>query len=120
MRKFLLPAVAVAVLAGLWGGLKPGSGAPTEPQTRHYRLSFVDGQYQGPETLTAYQGDTVQFNVFSDQDDAMHVHGYEKHLVLPSGATAVLRFTAENSGRFMLELHGSDLQFGALEVYPRR
>ena len=81
---------------------------------------LVDGQYQGPETLTAYQGDTVQLDVFSDQDDAMHVHGYEKHLVLPSGATAVLRFTAENSGRFMLELHGSDLQFGSLEVYPRR
>ena len=73
MRKFLLPAVAVAVLAGLWWWLKPVSGAPTEPQTRHYRLSFVDGQYQGPETLTAYQGDTVQLDVFSDQDDAMHV-----------------------------------------------
>ncbi len=105
---------------GVGGGRSPAGGPPPDPQPRHYRLSFVDGQYQGPETLTAYQGDTVQLDVFSDQDDAMHVHGYEKHLVLPSGATAVLRFTAENSGRFMLELHGSDLQFGSLEVYPRR
>ena len=120
MRKVLFSAVAVALLAGLWWGLKPASNAPTEPQTRHYRLAFIAGQYQGPEILTAYQGDTLQLDVLSDRDDAMHVHGYEKHLVLPAGATAVLRFTADTSGRFMLELHGTDLQFGALEVYPRQ
>jgi FtsP/CotA-like multicopper oxidase with cupredoxin domain len=120
MRKVLLPAVALVLLAGLWFWLKPASTAPTETQTRHYTLAFVEGAYQGPEILTAYAGDTVQLEVTSDHDDAMHVHGYEKHLVLPAGETAKLSFIAEDSGRFMLELHGTDLEFGALEVYPRR
>ncbi|MBM7422518.1 hypothetical protein [Spongiibacter marinus] len=120
MRTVALVLSSAVVLVALWWGLKPTTSAPSEPQLRQYSLVFSGQQYQGPATLTAYAGDTLRLNVVSDSDDAMHVHGYEKHLVLPAGELTTLEFTADSTGRFMLELHGNDLQFGTLEVYPRQ
>ena len=120
MRTLVLVVSSIALLAGLWWGLKPTTSAPSEPQLRRYSLAFSGELYQGPNTLVAYHGDTLWLNVISDHDDAMHVHGYEKHLVLPAGEMTTLEFTADNTGRFMLELHGNGMEFGTLDVYPRR
>ncbi len=119
MRQGLLVFLSVLILGGLWLLLKPATHNDG-PQQRVYRLSIVDGQYQGPDKLIAYVGDQLRFEVLSNHDDAMHVHGYEKHLELSANQTAVLEFSAELNGRHALELHGNELQLATLEVYPRQ
>lgn len=118
MRQWLLILLSILILGGLWLALKPAT-AGKGPQLRVYSLTIIDGSYSGADKLIAYQGDSLRFEVLSNHDDAMHVHGYEKHLELPAGQRAVLEFSAQTSGRFALELHGNELQLGSLEVYPR-
>ena len=111
---------AVVVLAGLWLALKPAPsprGASAGLQT--FELALGDGSTWAPQRFRVQQGDQVRFEVTSTVDDAMHVHGYEKHLPLPAGEPQLLEFTADRVGQHMLELHGSELDVGTLEVYPR-
>lgn len=73
----------------------------------------------GPETIRVHQGDEVVLNISGDHADELHVHGYDLHGPLTPSKPLQLRFTAEHSGRFDMELHHSDLALGTLEVMPR-
>jgi hypothetical protein len=73
----------------------------------------------GANVVRVKKGDRIVMHVKSDASDEMHLHGYDLHLALTPGTVATLQFVADRTGRFTYELHKSDLELGALEVYPR-
>ncbi len=72
----------------------------------------------GPSRIKVRQGDAVTLRVTSDQDDELHLHGYDLEAQLQPGVAANLSFIADRSGRFDLELHRSHLELAVVEVEP--
>ncbi len=70
----------------------------------------------GPDTVEVKLGDTVTFEVTSDQADEVHVHGYDRSLELQPGVAATLAFTADIPGRFEMELHSTGTVLTQLRV----
>jgi heme/copper-type cytochrome/quinol oxidase subunit 2 len=68
--------------------------------------------------LVVHRNDEVTLHVTTDTADQFHLHGYNLLVELSPGKTAALHFTANLTGRFTYELHKSELELGALEVYP--
>ena len=66
-----------------------------------------------------HQGEDVKFRITSDVADEFHLHGYNLAVQVSPERTATLEFSARLTGRFTYELHKSELELGALEVYPR-
>lgn len=73
----------------------------------------------GPAVLKVQQGEDVTLHITTDSADEFHLHGYNLLVRLQPRQTATLHFVAKLAGRFTYELHKSDLELGALEVYPR-
>jgi plastocyanin len=69
-----------------------------------------------PSVHKVRRGQTVRLVVTSDEADELHVHGYDKSAKLPAGDPVTLEFTADQTGRFEVETHESDLQLLQLEV----
>ncbi len=93
--------------------------APT-PAIKRFRLEVGEqGLISGPAVIRVRQGDQIEIELVSAIDDELHLHGYDRHLHLAAGKTAVLKLTAELSGRFDYELHKRHLELGALEVLPQ-
>lgn len=68
--------------------------------------------------LTVRQGETVAFRVRHDTDEEVHVHGYDISRDLPAGETVTVRFEADITGIFEIELEGSHTLLARLEVRP--
>lgn len=68
--------------------------------------------------LTANQGDTVTFQVKSDSDEEVHVHGYDLKYDIAAGETQTISFEATLTGIFEIEFEGSGTQIGELTVEP--
>ena len=144
---FLL--AALAVVAALWflfkphpeaqtarGPKAPGPDAPpamnvpAEPPgqtgqgattgTEAFELTIKGGRLiSGPALMQVHEGEQVTLTIKSDGSDELHLHGYDLHARISPGETASLRFKADRTGRFGLELHKAHTELGALEVYPR-
>ncbi|MBD2859404.1 hypothetical protein IB286_10345 [Spongiibacter sp. KMU-158] len=114
--RLLLIIATVALLGGLWLGLKPQTTQISSDNC--CELRWENGQKSGPDTIRVTQGDNVEIRIFSDSDNAVHLHGYELHREIPAGETAIMALQAEHSGRFMLELHNGDIVLAYLEVFP--
>lgn len=69
-----------------------------------------------PSTHKVAKGGRVRIEVTVDKADELHVHGYDKTAELKPGQTAVVEFTADQSGRFEVETHESGLLLFNLEV----
>ena len=75
-------------------------------------------------TLQARQHDRIELILTSDRPLALHLHGYDLEIAAAPGIPGKVTFDAGFTGRFPVEVHGSD---GAeshsaltyLEVYPR-
>jgi hypothetical protein len=74
---------------------------------------------KGPAVLKVSQGDEVTLHITADTADEFHLHGYNLIVQLQPNSTATMHIVAKLTGRFTYELHKSDLELGALEVYPR-
>lgn len=139
-NNIFLGLAGLAVLAGLFIVLSPKGNQPgnhsssnqtatpnpvtpapaTETQPVVISVQVAGGKLvMGPETTTVSQGQEVQLRVTSDVADELHLHGYDKKLPLVAGTAATLTFTAENSGRYEYELHGSETVIGVIEVQPK-
>lgn len=71
-----------------------------------YRITLSQGKrIAGPELISAAQGEALNIEFVSDQDNELHLHGYDIKLQLAKGETARLSFTATHAGRFEYELH---------------
>jgi hypothetical protein len=74
--------------------------------------SILEGGGREPVPL----GSTVALVVTSDEDEEVHLHGYDVEVPVPAGVPAVLQFTADIPGVFEVELHGSGLGLWDLEI----
>jgi hypothetical protein len=122
-QKLLFLICAILLLTGLWLVMKPdtgslqNSGAVAEPKEVYFAIhhdSIPDQQ-----VLQLKVGDTAQLSFLSDSDAAVHIHGVDIHIVLRAGVTQRVEFDATQAGRFALEVHTTEMQLGAIEVYPR-
>lgn len=74
----------------------------------------------GKETeLDVTEGDTVRFRVRSDTADHVHVHGYDLFKDVPAGETVTMRFKADITGVFEIELEDTGRPLARLKVEPR-
>ena len=73
----------------------------------------------GPSVIKVKQGDNVTLRITNDAVDELHLHGYNLQVPVMPETPAVLQFTARLSGRFTFELHKTELELGAVEVYPK-
>jgi hypothetical protein len=117
--------VAVLLLGALYLLFKNSLTEPTpsEPYPRTYRLTIRDQRLvRGPQVLAATQGDPITLIITSDHAGTLHVHGYEKEIVLTPDHETTLAFTADRVGRYGVDFHGPDhtrAELSALEVQPR-
>ena len=73
----------------------------------------------GPRVIKLKRGDAVVLTVDADQVDELHLHGYDLHTDVQPGRPGTLKFTAQRTGRFALELHKAGLEVSVVEIYPR-
>ena len=64
------------------------------------------------------EGQTVRFRVTADEDEEIHVHGYDIEEEVPAGETINVAFPASITGIFEIEFHHSGEQIGSLRVDP--
>lgn len=69
--------------------------------------------------LQVNQGDQVVMEITSDEDEELHLHGYDLSINLEKYKPAQLTFKANISGRFPYELEKSSTELGTLEVLPQ-
>lgn len=63
-------------------------------------------------------GDTVRFEVRSDQAEEAHLHGYDISKAVGPGKRARFKFKANIEGIFELELEHAGVPIGELQVNP--
>ncbi len=110
--------VVLVAIAGFYM-MSSSGGAVTAPTTKEFSLRVAQKALaEGPRTLTVRQGDTVVIRITSDEEEELHMHGYDRSVDLTPGIEATLTFVADASGRFVYELEKSKTVLGALEVLP--
>ena len=106
------PATAASAAAA---GSTPASGT----------FSIVISKEHPPapsDVIRVNKDDQVTLQIRSDRVGHLEVHGYRKEVQVAPGTTATLSFAAVRTGRFPIDLHGSDgahVEVTALEVLPR-
>jgi plastocyanin len=133
-NRWLLVALGIAVLVGLFLWLRPGSTEQASNTTPEVAATTTDGSVQptstpsvdaieveegqvtGPDTITVAQGDHVAFEVKSDVADEVHVHGYNLMFEVQAGEKTLVDFDATIAGIFEIELEGAGLPLTSLEV----
>ena len=61
----------------------------------------------GPETIKVTENDNVVIKITSDENEELHLHGYDKSVDLQKDVAAELSFGANLAGRFVYELEKS-------------
>lgn len=112
-----------ATAPGQPGGHSHGDTPPTgqsqspEQADRTVTITVRDGKVSpAPARTELRRGERVALRVTSDRADTLHVHGYDKELALPAGQEATLILTADRTGLFEVETHGSGLVLTQLLV----
>ncbi|MEV0587890.1 hypothetical protein [Nonomuraea sp. NPDC050310] len=84
------------------------AGVP--PGERHADIVIKGGRVSPPPGwLEVAKGGSVSLTVTSDVADTVHVHGYDVEAAVTPGVPVTLRFTANMTGVFEVETHGSGL-----------
>ena len=125
LRPILWATATLLLLAAPYFALKflLDEPAPPSAHTQVYRL-WVPAPRPSTDApvLRALQGDTVTLVIRSNQAGEVHVHGYEKKVVLQPGSEVRLSFAATRAGAFPVHFHdadGSMRHLAMLEVQPR-
>ncbi|QFY08135.1 hypothetical protein GBF35_16900 [Nonomuraea phyllanthi] len=85
--------------------------------TAEAAITIAHGQVSPPPGwLEVAKGRQVTITVTSDVADELHVHGYDIEAELRPGVPATVRFTADLTGVFEVETHGSGLVLTQLAV----
>ncbi|MGJ8669307.1 MAG: hypothetical protein ACSHXK_07470 [Oceanococcus sp.] len=115
---------AACCLGALWWLLAPNTDVTAATNQVPPSVSFeLDLTQQGdpePQRLSATQGSPIEITLRVTKADTLHLHGYDLHQKLQAGTDNVVKFIANRSGRFDMELHDSDTHIAILEVYPKR
>lgn len=133
MKPILFFLLAVVLFGGLFVVLKPNNqvqnqvptqtvspSVATESKVKTFEL-IIKGKkiVSGPETIKLTESDEVVIKITADEDEEFHVHGYDNSVDLEKDKPAELVFTANLTGRFVIELENSKTDIGALEVSPK-
>ena len=70
------------------------------------------------KTIAVSKGDTVRFEIRSDQADEGHLHGYDISKPVGPGRRARYRFKADLEGIFEIELENAGVPIAELRVNP--
>jgi hypothetical protein len=113
----IIAVVLVALLAG--GGYlifrNQGSG---QAQNLTFNVN-VQGDKMSPDKLSAHQDDTLTVKVTSDQEEEIHLHGYDLMFKPAPGRSESKTFKADKTGSFEIEIEDRSQHLGELEVLPR-
>ena len=91
----------------------------TEPEgPEPVRISFLNGEVNGPRRPQFTVGDRVVLIVRADVEDHVHVHGYDLMDDVAPGNPARISFRADSEGRFEVELEDRHLPLTELVVEP--
>ena len=133
----VIAALAVVLLAtGAGGGggastpsasrAPASSRAPEAPEASGREPEAARARRAGPlltggreQEIRATEGDTVSFRVRLNEDDEVHVHGYDLEREVPAGTTVRIALEATITGIFEIETHHSGVMLGRLRVDPR-
>jgi len=97
---------------------EPPAPAPA-PRPSYVRIRAKGLQpVGGVKKIKVNKGDTVRFEVVSDQADEGHLHGYDISRDVGPGKRARFKFTAKPEGIFELELENAGVPIGELQVDP--
>ncbi|MGL4306159.1 MAG: hypothetical protein ACRCSF_08380 [Mycobacteriaceae bacterium] len=81
------------------------------------RFDLREGKkISGTEIIDIVKGQIIFFEVVSDKQDALHIHGYDKHFEVLPKVVNKFNFIAEIPGTFEMELHSNDLLLAKLKV----
>jgi len=81
-------------------------------------IEVEEGRVEGPARIRASQGDQVAIEVKADVTDQVHVHTYDLFFDLSPNRDAQIRFRADITGVFEIELEDAGLPLTMLEVSP--
>lgn len=92
---------------------------PPAPRPSYVQIRAKGSQpVGGIKKLTVRKGDTVRFEVRSDQADEGHLHGYDISKPVGPGKRARYMFNAKLEGIFELELENAGVPIAELQVNP--
>jgi hypothetical protein len=101
---------------GCWTAV---AGQTSSAEARHFDLHIKDGRItEALKTVQVQRGDTVEIVWSADQENRIHVHGYDLDLALPSQKSVVMKFVVNATGRFSIHDNRHRLLI-YLEVLPR-
>lgn len=72
----------------------------------------------GIQTLEFSAGEEIRFRVSSDEEEEIHVHGYDISQVVPAGGAIEFDFPAELEGIYEAELEALGVQIAELRINP--
>ncbi|MFF5976319.1 hypothetical protein ACFY7C_32915 [Streptomyces sp. NPDC012769] len=99
------------------GAPAAATGAPTEPTGRTLTITIRGHSVQPPPSrVELKKGERLTLQVTADRADTLHVHGYDREAALSPGRAATLTLTADRTGLFDVETHGSGLVLTQLVV----
>ena len=124
-----------------------GCSNDVQQESLQFSIKIQDGKLVSvSEKFKAKEGDTITFNIESDEEGTIHLHGYDIKVSVDSKKSSELMLVADSTGSFKLAMHpdndvhdsshGSDknsehkkdhvhkeegdkIILGSLEIYPR-
>ncbi|HEX5984531.1 MAG TPA: hypothetical protein VFY69_10025 [Solirubrobacterales bacterium] len=104
--------------AELEGAPEAGKGGPTA-ETDAPTIVVRGGEpIGGVAELEVGAGEDVRFRVSSDQEEEIHVHGYDLTQTVPAGGTVEFDFPADLEGIYEVEMEELGIQIAELRVNP--
>ena len=102
---------------------QPAAPTTTEPTDAEADFGLVSVRIVGGEPgeivrTTVHKGDPVRVVVRGDIRDEVHIHGYDLKADVAPGRPADIRFEADLTGRFEIELEDAAKQIAQLTVLP--
>ncbi len=79
-------------------------------------ITVAGGQVQGQAELSFDEDSEVVFEVSSDSEDQVHVHGYDVLVPVGPGKPGTVRFTADVPGIFEVELEAAGKKLTSLRI----
>ena len=107
---------AVLVVFVVAGGILIFATRSHGGQNVTINLTVTGGTKMNPDNPTAHQNDRVTFNVTSDTDGEVHLHGYDIHFDTKAGQTVTQKFTADKTGDFPIEWESTSTELGHFVV----
>lgn len=115
--------VGLVLFAGIFNlaKLKKADAPITTEPIKIFELFVENNKVIAPSVgpLKITEGDNVILRVTTDENDELHLHGYDLSVDLEKDVMGEISFIANTTGRFEFELEKSKTDLGALEVFPK-